>query len=869
VNAVNDAPVNAVPLEVQTIPNGGLEPFVLSSQYGNGVSISDSDAGVSVVQVTLTATNGTMSLYLPYASGVTFVTGDGTLDTTMSMTGTIANINAALSWLNFYATPNHGTTATSASLAIVTDDFGNTGAGGSQTDADTVSFSVAPYMNAAPVNAVPLTVQTIPNGGLEPFVLSSQYGNGVSISDSDAGVSVVQVTLTATNGTMSLYLPYASGVTFVTGDGTLDSTMSMTGTVANINAALSWLNFYATPNYGTTATSASLAIVTDDLGNTGVGGSQTDADTVSFSVAPYMNAAPVNTVPLPVQTISNGGLAPFVLSSQYENGISVYDPDAGANVVQVTLTATNGTMSLYLPYASGVTFVTGDGTLDTTMSMTGTVSNINAALSWLNFYATPNYGTTATSASLAIVTDDLGNTGAGGSQTDADTVSFTVEPALVNDAPVNTVPLTVQTIPNGGVQPFVLSSQYENGISIYDPDAGTNVVQVTLTATNGTMSLYLPYASGVTFLTGDGTLDTTMSMTGTVSNINAALSWLNFYATPNYSTSATSASLAIVTDDLGSTGVGGSQTDTDTVSFTVEPALVNDAPVNTVPLTVQTIPNGGVQPFVLSSQYENGVSIYDPDAGANVVQVTLTATNGTMSLYLPYASGVTFVAGDGTLDTTMSMTGTIANINAALSWLNFYATPNYGTTATSASLAIVTDDLGNTGAGGSQTDTDTVSFSVAPYVNAAPVNTVPLPVQTIPNGGVQPFVLSSQYENGISIYDPDAGANVVQVTLTATNGTMSVYLPYASGVTFVAGDGTLDTTMSMTGTIANINAALSWLNFYATPNHGTTATSASLAIVTDDLGNTGVGGSQTDTDSVSFTIQPIVWASCRLYGSLS
>jgi ELWxxDGT repeat protein len=569
-----------------------------------------------------------------------------------------------------------------------------------------------------------------------------------------------------------------------------------------------------------------------------------------------VNDAPVNAVPLTVQTVPNGGVQPFVLSSQYENGISIYDADAGGNVVQVTLTATNGTMSLYIPYASGVTFVTGDGTLDTTMSLTGTMSSINAALSWIKFYATPNYGSVATSASLAIVTDDLGNTGIGGSQTDTDTVAFSVAPHM-NAAPVNAVPLAVQTVPNGGVQPFVLSSQYENGISIYDADAGGNVVQVTLTATDGTMSLYLPYASGVTFVTGDGTRDTTMSMTGTIANINAALSWVNFYATPNYGSVATSASLAIVTDDLGNTGVGGSRTDSDTVAFSVAPHM-NAAPVNAVPLTVQTVPNGGIQPLVLSSQYENGISIYDADAGGNVVQVTLAATNGTMSLYLPYASGVTFVTGDGTRDTTMSMTGTIANINAALSWVNFYATPNYGSVATSASLAILTDDLGNTGIGGSQTDTDTISFSVAPHTNAAPVNAVPLAVQTISDGGLQRFVLSKQYDNGISIWDADAGGNVVQVTLAATNGTMSLYLPYASGVTFVTGDGTLDTTMSMTGTIANINAALSWLNFYATPNHGTTATSASLAIVTDDFGNTGAGGSQTDTDTVSFTVQPIV-----------
>jgi hypothetical protein len=46
------------------------------------------------------------------------------------------------------------------------------------------------------------------------------------------------------------------------------------------------------------------------------------------------------------------------------------------------------------------------------------------------------------------------------------------------------------------------------------------------------------------------------------------------------------------------------------------------------------------------------------------VQVTLTATNGTLTL--SGTTGLSFSGGDGTADASMTFTGTITNINAAL-----------------------------------------------------------------------------------------------------------------------------------------------------------------------------------------------------------
>ena len=59
VNAVNDAPVNTVPPPQSTNEDTAL---VFTSGNGNAISISDVDAAGSPVEVTLTATNGTITL---------------------------------------------------------------------------------------------------------------------------------------------------------------------------------------------------------------------------------------------------------------------------------------------------------------------------------------------------------------------------------------------------------------------------------------------------------------------------------------------------------------------------------------------------------------------------------------------------------------------------------------------------------------------------------------------------------------------------------------------------------------------------------------------------------------------------------------
>ena len=144
-------------------------------------------------------------------------------------------------------------------------------------------------------------------------------------------------------------------------------------------------------------------------------------------------------------------------------------------------------------------------------------------------------------------------------------------------------------------------------------------------------------SAGLSFTAGDGTSDATMTFTGSIIDINTALDGLSFAPTPDFNGAA---NLQIVTNDLGNTGSGGALSDTDDVAITVD--AVNDAPVNTVPAAQATNED---TTLIFSSGNGNQISIGDMDAGSSSVQVTLTATNGLLTL--PGTTGLSFTAGDG------------------------------------------------------------------------------------------------------------------------------------------------------------------------------------------------------------------------------
>jgi len=193
VTAVNDAPVNTVPGAQNT---GEDVVLVFNAANSNLISISDVDVGGSDLAVTLSVTTGTLSL--SGTAALIFTVGDGAADATMTFTGALTAINAALNSLSFQ--PPLDTTGNST-LTLTTDDQGNTGAGGGLNDIDTVTITIT-AVNDAPVIA-----------NLAGDTLAYTQGEPASVIDQNDDASASDIDSTDFDtGTLTVSLP-VGGVT--------------------------------------------------------------------------------------------------------------------------------------------------------------------------------------------------------------------------------------------------------------------------------------------------------------------------------------------------------------------------------------------------------------------------------------------------------------------------------------------------------------------------------------------------------------------------------------------------------------------------------------------------------------------------------
>ena len=146
----NDAPVNNVPGNQVTNED---TPLVFNSANGNPITISDSDAGNSLIEVTVSAANGTITL--GSTAGISISNGTGTGDSTVTFVATQTIADEALDDLTFTPTADFNGGAT---ITIMTDDMGNSGAGGPMLDSASVNITVNPINDAPTANADTFTV---------------------------------------------------------------------------------------------------------------------------------------------------------------------------------------------------------------------------------------------------------------------------------------------------------------------------------------------------------------------------------------------------------------------------------------------------------------------------------------------------------------------------------------------------------------------------------------------------------------------------------------------------------------------------------------------------------------------------------------
>jgi hypothetical protein len=146
-----------------------------------------------------------------------------------------------------------------------------------------------------------------------------------------------------------------------------------------------------------------------------------------------------------------------------------------------------------------------------------------------------------------------------------------------------------------------------------------------------------------------------ITVIGSVANLNAALNGLTYKPTTGYTGAD---SLAISLQDTAK-GDGLSASSSVALSVAVSPPAITAPPTASVTVT---------STLVFSSANKNAVSIADINAGSAVEPMTLTATDGTLTL--GSTNGITFTSGTNN-SAGMTIDGTLANLNAALSGLTF------------------------------------------------------------------------------------------------------------------------------------------------------------------------------------------------------
>ena len=736
--------------------HGGTDTATVTIAIG-GVDDDPTNIGLSPASVaegqpvgttvgTLTTTDVDASDSHTYA----LVPGAGDDDNGLfTLAGTTLQTNAVLDY----------EAASTRTIRIRTDD----GHGGTFQKAFTITIG---NINEPPVQTLPASFHAAPETDT-PLL-------GISIADPDAGSAAVQLTLTVDHGTLTVDTTVSGGITAggISGNGT--SAVTISASLATIDATLAdaaGLIYRSDTGFG--GASDTLSMTTDDQGNSGSGGAQTDTDTRTI----YLNQAPV---------ANDQGVS---TSEDVAKTIILTATDADDN--DLTFTITGG------PSHGGLSAITATD-----------CSAVNTCTASVTY--TPDLDSTGPD-SFTFKAND------GSTDSTDGTVSVTV--TAVNDAPVldssRTPVLTTETedagIPAGPVGTLVSglvdgavpAGQVDN-VSDADADALLGIAVTATDATNGTWF----------YSVDDGTTwDTLGTPSGSSARLLAATAGrLYFQPDPDVNgvidpaitfrawdqTSGVDGGTVDVTINGGTTAFSSV---TDTASLTV--TAVNDAPVldssRTPVLTTETedagIPAGPVGTLVSglvdgavpAGQVDN-VSDADADALLGIAVTATDATNGTWF----------YSVDDGTTwDTLGTPSGSSARLLAATAGrLYFQPDPDVNgvidpaitfrawdqTSGVDGGTADVTINGGTTAF---LSVTDTASLTVT-AVNDAPVldsSRTPVlttetedagipagPVGTLVSGLVDGAVPAGQVDN---VSDADAGALLgIAVTATdATNGT--------------------------------------------------------------------------------------------------
>jgi hypothetical protein len=286
------------------------------------------------------------------------------------------------------------------------------------------------------------------------------------------------------------------------------------------------------------------------------------------------------------------------------------------------------------------------------------------------------------------------------------------------------------------------------GLTVADVDGsslGGAVVQFTGGYVQGEDTLVFVDQNGITgvFTAATGVL--TLSGTASIANYQLALRSVTFADSNGANPAQGDRTLSVVVTDVPSSGPALAST---AVTKTVTVVGVDDAPTAAGPAGPFYL--GTTEPFAFTGT--NAVSVADVDAGTNPVQVTVAATDGTLTAT---AGGTAVVLGGGT--TVLTVTGTVADVNTSLATLRAVAPA--GPAAVTVTTTV--SDLGNTGTGGPLT-----SAPVATTINVI----TPPQVQSITLANATPST-ASLVRFTVTFTSPVTGVDAAAFAITANGVT--------------------------------------------------------------------------------------------------
>jgi uncharacterized repeat protein (TIGR01451 family) len=587
VTSVNDPPENLVPSAQSTNEDTAL---TFAGFPGNGIAVTDVDAGADAVQVQLSTAQGTLTV--SSAPGGALITLGANNSSFVQLTGSLTAVNIALDGLKY--TPNANFNGLD-SLGISTSDLGHNGAGGALTDTDSVAITV----NA--VNDEPSFTKGADQTVLEDAGAKSVPNWATNISAGPSNESSQTVSFTVSNDNNGLFT--AGGQPAVSSSGTL------TYTPAPDHYGSATVSVYAQDNGGTanagddasptqtftinvnpvndepSFTKGADQTVNEDAGaqsvpnwatNISAGPSNESSQTVSFTVSNDNNG--LFTAGGQPAVSSSGTLTYTPAPDQYGSAtVSVYAQDNGgianggddASLTQTFTIAVNSvndqptfdaigneTVNEDAPQQTVNLTGIGSGAANEAQPLTVTASSSNTGLipNPTVVYTSPNatgslkympvanqFGT----ATITVTVTDDGGTANGG--LDTRTRTFTITVNSVNDAPSFTKGANQTVLEDAGAQTV---SGWATNISAGPANESGQTVSFVITAnTNASLFSAGPSVDGTS-----GDLTYTLA-----ANANGV------------------ATITLKAHDNGGTANGGVD-DSPTQTFTITVTPVNDAP---------------------------------------------------------------------------------------------------------------------------------------------------------------------------------------------------------------------------------------------------------------------------------------------------